>query len=157
MTDIELSYRKNYNYLIQHTTARTGDVEKSKDLVQDAYVKMIEYFDRYGKSMKIINTTFPFLLIKQFIINEFRASTADKRNEKYLKDRKNYCEQENEIDYQRLINLLKDIPHFDIFLDFINGYKYRELAEKYNEKIGTIKAWIHRFRDESQIKLLTLK
>jgi RNA polymerase sigma-70 factor (ECF subfamily) len=153
MTEIEFN-----NKLIEikpdlkrYAMSLTKDYEKSNDLLQDTYFRAIKY-----KNYFAINTNFNawvFTIMKNIFINDYRKSVTrniidnndindlqyiNKSSDKgFFSPESIYAENEMLIAIKSLNDIFR-IP----FKMYIEGYKYKEIADKLNLNIGTIKSRI---------------
>lgn len=127
----------------------TKDMETAKDLVQDTFVKAIQYRDKYTADNNI--KAWLFTILRNTYLNQVTKLSAkntinDETEDEYILKNTMYEEYnaENSIntkDIQTTIDNLEDdyrIP-FQLFVD---GYKYKEIADKTNLPIGTVKSRI---------------
>jgi RNA polymerase sigma-70 factor (ECF subfamily) len=128
----------------------TSDHEKADDLVQDTYLKAISYKDKFVDYTNL--KAWVFTIMKNTFINNYRRnikentlidSTQDlyyvnlSNDKGYISPDSSYSE--NEI--EKAIDSLEDefrIP----FRMHVEGYKYKEIADELNLKIGTVKSRI---------------
>jgi RNA polymerase sigma-70 factor (ECF subfamily) len=128
----------------------TADRESAMDLVQDTYLKAITNKDKFVDFTNL--KAWVFVIMKNTFINNYRRNLRGNikfdgiQNLQYidhLHDRgfispeSNYSEGEIE----RAINALSDefrIP----FRMHVNGFKYKEIADNLDLKIGTVKSRI---------------
>jgi RNA polymerase sigma-70 factor (ECF subfamily) len=124
-------------------------METAKDLVQDTFVKAIQYRDKYTADNNIKAWLFTILLntyLNQVTKLSAKNTINDETEDEYILKNTMYEEYnaENSIntkDIQSTIDNLEDdyrIP-FQLFVD---GYKYKEIADKTNLPIGTVKSRI---------------
>jgi RNA polymerase sigma factor (sigma-70 family) len=128
----------------------TSDSERADDLLQETMLKVLTYRDKFKQ-----NTNFKawvYTIMKNTFINEYRRNlktrnTFDDSNNDihliYSKDKvypapdSFYCSKE----IHNSIDALEDeyrIP----FTMFFEGYKYKEIAEKLDLPLGTVKSRI---------------
>lgn len=128
----------------------TSDHERAQDLVQDTYLKAISYKDKFVDFTNL--KAWVFTIMKNTFINNYRRNIKentliDSTQDLYyvnLSDDKGYVSpdstySENEIELA--IESLEDefrIP----FRMHLEGYKYKEIAEELDLKIGTVKSRI---------------
>jgi len=142
-----LSLENNLKY---YALSLTSDKERANDLLQETFLKALTYQDKFSE-----NTNFKawvYTIMKNTFINDYRKASKSKNSlsgsnsEFHLliaKDRI-YPSPEsfystNEI--EKSISELDDeyrIP-FQMFLD---GYKYKEIAERLELPLGTVKSRI---------------
>jgi len=127
----------------------TRDTETAKDLVQDTYLKAIQYKDKYTSDNNI--KAWLFTILRNTYLNQvtrlsYKNTINDESEDEYiLKNSMPHNETAESVintgDISQTIDNLDDdykIP-FKMFLD---GYKYKEIAEHINLPIGTVKSRI---------------
>lgn len=148
--------------LFVYAYSLTYDREKARDLLQETFLKALTY-----RHMFIPNTNFKawiYTIMRNTFINDYRRNEKAKQTFKdsnadfQLKFEKHttYMSPEsiclsNEI--LKCINLLDDeykVP-FKMFLD---GYKYKEIAEVINIPLGTVKSRIFFARKKLEKSLI---
>ena len=126
----------------------TANREDARDLLQETYLKALTYKDKFEDNTNIKAWT--FTIMKNTFINNYRKSvkqstTFDGSTNQFLINSKpdsfgpDAMYSHSEI--SKKINELDDefrIP----FQMHTSGYKYKEIAEKLNLKIGTVKSRI---------------
>lgn len=145
--DTLLGLRKKLHY---YALSLTADPEKADDLTQETMLKALTYRDKYTQ-----NTNFKawiYTIMKNTFINDYRRNIKirntfyDSNSDFHLlfsKD-KVYPAPDSlysAVEITNTIDQLEDeyrIP-FTMFLD---GYKYKEIAEELNLPIGTVKSRI---------------
>jgi RNA polymerase sigma-70 factor (ECF subfamily) len=128
----------------------TSDRDTALDLVQDTYLKAITYKDKFVDYTNL--KAWVFTIMKNTFINNYRRNIKENtiidgtqdlyyinqpQDKGFISPESHYAEGEIE----KAINSLADefrIP-FQMHLD---GYKYKEIADKLNLKIGTVKSRI---------------
>jgi RNA polymerase sigma-70 factor (ECF subfamily) len=128
----------------------TSDRDTALDLVQDTYLKAITYKDKFVDYTNL--KAWVFTIMKNTFINNYRRNIKENtiidgtqdlyyinqpQDNGFISPESHYAEGEIE----KAINSLADefrIP-FQMHLD---GYKYKEIADKLNLKIGTVKSRI---------------
>ena len=128
----------------------TYDRDTALDLVQDTYLKALTYKDKFVDYTNL--KAWVFTIMKNTFINNYRRNVRENtiidgtRDLYYLNqplDKGSISPESNysEAEIEKAINSLEDefrIP-FRMHLD---GYKYKEIADKLNLKIGTVKSRI---------------
>ena len=128
----------------------TYNRDKAKDLLQDTYLKALYYKDKYEEVANF--KAWVFTIMKNTFINDYRKSVRENRafdNSETLSLINNLTESqlskpESEFIYKEInkdIDALADelkIP----FRMHTEGYKYKEIAQNLNLKIGTVKCRI---------------
>ncbi len=142
-----LSLENNLKY---YALSLTSDNDKANDLLQETFLKALTYRDKFAA-----NTNFKawvYTIMKNTFINDYRKASKSKNSlsgsnsEFHLqiaKDRvypaPDSFYSTNEI--EKSISALEDdfrVP-FQMFLD---GYKYKEIAERLELPLGTVKSRI---------------
>jgi RNA polymerase sigma-70 factor (ECF subfamily) len=128
----------------------TSNREDARDLVQETFAKAITYREKFEDHTNMAAWT--FTIMKNTFINNYRRTlraktTFDNTEDLYYLNLKIIIKSESPdskyfaIEIQKLIDELGDdfkIP----FTMHTQGYKYQEIAEKLNLKIGTVKSRI---------------
>lgn len=136
--------------LLYYAYTLTLDQEKAQDLLQETFLKALTYRDKFEQ-----NTNFKawiYTIMKNTFINNYRRNLKTKKiydgsisdyNLKFTKD-KSYPSPESTYQSKEIckcINALEDeykVP-FNMFLD---GFKYKEIADDLNLPLGTVKSRI---------------
>jgi len=128
----------------------TSDSERADDLLQETFLKALTYRDKFTQ-----NTNFKawiYTIMKNTFINDYRRKVKTKNtfegsnNDFHLMFTKDKVYPAPDSFYSskeitKSINALEDeykVP-FTMFLD---GYKYKEIAEELNLPLGTVKSRI---------------
>ncbi|MFW6226841.1 MAG: RNA polymerase sigma factor, partial [Bacteroidota bacterium] len=126
------------------------NMEDSKDLLQETFMKAIAYREKFVDHTNLKAWT--FTIMKNTFINNYRKAvkantTFDNTDDLYylnLNKESGFDSPESSYstsEIEKAINELEDefrIP----FLMHVKGYKYKEIADKLNLKIGTVKSRI---------------
>jgi len=152
MTTIEFSYQLTglEDKLTRFAMRLTSNREDAKDLMQETMLKAYTYRTHYEDCTNMLAWT--CTIMKNIFINNYRRSMRhqtifDNTNDQFFLNRSQY------IDYSspdsiytikqlnQIINSLKDEfkTPFKMHLD---GYKYKEIADKLDLNIGTVKSRI---------------
>ena len=128
----------------------TSDREKAKDLLQDTFMKAIMYRDKFEAFTNLKAWT--FTIMKNTFINNYRRAVRENTtmdNTKdlyYINKPRDFGYDSPESDFsvkeiRKAIDKLED--EFRIPFEMHNaGYKYKEIADELNLKIGTVKSRI---------------
>ena len=128
----------------------TSNRDEAKDLLQETYLKVLTYMDKFEEftNMKAWTCT----IMKNTFINNYRKSkrentTLDNTKDLfYLKITKEspLMHPDSEYSYNELNKAVNSLEvEFRVpFLMHTEGYKYKEISEKLELKIGTVKSRI---------------
>ena len=128
----------------------TSDREKAKDLLQDTFMKAIMYRDKFEAFTNLKAWT--FTIMKNTFINNYRRAvrentTMDNTKDLYYINKPKdfgYDSPESDLsvkEIRKAIDKLED--EFRVPFEMHNaGYKYKEIADELNLKIGTVKSRI---------------
>jgi len=136
--------------LLIYAMSLTSDTANAQDLLQETFLKALIYSDKFTQNTNF--TAWVFTIMKNTFINNYRRNMSAKStfdttiNEFHLKIEpdKGYPSPEsvyNSKEIIKCIDALEDeykIP----FNMFIEGFKYKEIAEELNLPLGTIKSRI---------------
>lgn len=128
----------------------TSDPEKAQDLLQETFLKALTYRDKFRA-----NTNFKawiYTIMKNTFINDYRRNVKAKntfdttnndfhltfsKDERYPAPDSIHAEKEIKMKIQKL-----EIEFREPFQMFLNGYKYKEIADKLDLPLGTVKSRI---------------
>lgn len=152
MTVLEFNYQLTNlsGNLERFAMSLTSNLDDAKDLLQETFAKAIAYRDKFQDNTNLKAWT--FTIMKNTFINNYRRNlkantTFDNTVDLYylnLNKESSFESPDSEFsvkEIQKKIDELND----DFKLPFImhtQGYKYKEIAEKLNLKIGTVKSRI---------------
>ena len=139
----------------------TSNRNEAKDLLQETYLKALTHRDKFEEFTNMKAWT--YTIMKNTFINNYRKSkrvntTLDNTNDLFylnITKQSSLMHPESEYSFNELnktINYLEDefrVP----FMMHAEGYKYKEIAEKLELKIGTVKSRIF-FTRKKLMKLL---
>lgn len=142
---LELKDRLTY-----YALSLTSDQDRAQNLLQETFLKALIYKDKFTPETNF--KAWIYIIMKNTFINEYRKgvktrNTLDVSNyDVYLRFQKDnsYSSPENIYNTKEIlkcINALEDefkVP-FNMFLD---GYKYKEIADHLDLPIGTVKSRI---------------
>jgi RNA polymerase sigma factor (sigma-70 family) len=142
-----LSLENNLKY---YALSLTSDKDRANDLLQETFLKALTYSDKFAEDTNF--KAWVYTIMKNTFINDYRKASKSRNSlsgsnsEFHLKVAKDKMYpspdsfySSNEI--EKSISSLEDeyrIP-FQMFLD---GYKYKEIAEKLDLPLGTVKSRI---------------
>lgn len=127
----------------------TRNSENAGDLVQDTFLKAIQYRDKYTADSNI--KAWLFTILKNTYLNQVTKLSAkktinDESEDDYILKNTMFDNQnaETKISTKDIESTILDLEEdyripFQMFLD---GYKYKEIAEDMNLPIGTVKSRI---------------
>lgn len=137
------------NSLSYFALSLTRDSENAKDLVQETFLKAIQYRDKYTADNNI--KAWLFTILRNTYLNQVTKLSAkntinDESEDEYIIKNTMFDNENAEIEINAneitsTINALENeyrIP----FQMFVDGYKYKEIAEHTNLPIGTVKSRI---------------
>ncbi len=128
----------------------TANREEAKDLLQETYVKALTYRDKFEEFTNMKAWT--YTIMKNTFINNYRKSkrentTFDNTKDLFLLNITKESALQNpdsEYSLKELNNAVNSLDD-EFRLPFVmhtEGYKYKEIAEKLDLKIGTVKSRI---------------
>ncbi|MBN1597959.1 MAG: RNA polymerase sigma factor [Bacteroidales bacterium] len=163
MTAIEFNYQLTNlsSNLERFALSLTSNLEDAKDLLQETFAKAITYRDKFEENTNLKAWT--FTIMKNTFINNYRRNvkantTFDNTDDLYyLNINKESAFESPDSHYsvkeiQKSINELSDEFRLP-FMMHTQGYKYKEIADKLNLKIGTVKSRIFFTRKKLMEKL----
>lgn len=118
---------------------------EGEDLVQETYLRLWKYRDRYESTAKL--STFLFILARQVLIDAYRSKTRRKiREESYSKQLEDVVQpkafsMEDDVRWavSQLSEPLREVVEFAVFQDL----PYQEVSEILEIPIGTVKSRMH--------------
>jgi RNA polymerase sigma-70 factor (ECF subfamily) len=136
--------------LLFYAISLTSDTDKAHDLLQETFLKALTYSDKFTQ-----NTNFKAwvsTIMKNTFINNYRRNMSAKNtfgtsnNEFHLKieNDKAYPSPESIYNSQEIIECINnlEIEYKIPFNMFIEGFKYKEIAEELDLPLGTVKSRI---------------
>jgi RNA polymerase sigma factor (sigma-70 family) len=163
MTAMEFNYQlTNLSGNLQRfALSLTSNSEDAKDLLQETFAKAITYRDKFEDNTNLKAWT--FTIMKNTFINNYRRNikantTFDNTDDLYYLNLKNESHSETpDMEYsvkeiQKKIEELSDEFRMP-FIMHTQGYKYKEIADKLQLKIGTVKSRIFFTRKKLMEKL----
>lgn len=128
----------------------TYDKEEAKDLIQETYLKALVYKDKFVDYTNL--KAWVFTIMKNIFINNYRKSVrvntiVDSSKDLLLLNNtkeSRHVLPDSEYAYHEINNVIDGLQNeFKIpFTMHHEGYKYQEIAENLNLKIGTVKSRI---------------
>jgi RNA polymerase sigma-70 factor (ECF subfamily) len=136
--------------MMKFALSLTADHTRAEDLVQDTFMKALTYKDKFVDYTNL--KAWVFTIMKNTFINNYRRSVKENtiidgtqdlyflnlpQDSGFISPESNYSISELE----RVIESLED--EFKVpFKMHVQGFKYKEIAEKLDLKIGTVKSRI---------------
>ncbi len=126
----------------------TANHEDARDLLQETYLKALTYKDKFEDNTNIKAWT--FTIMKNTFINNYRKAvkqntTFDSSDNQFMINSKSENFGPDSMYSHSEISKKIDALEDDFRLPFqmhTSGYKYKEIADKLNLKIGTVKSRI---------------
>jgi len=152
MTALEFNYKllglqKNLKYFAYTLTSNYDDAQ---DLVQETYLKAINNREKFSANTNLKAWT--FTIMKNTFINNYRKNVrnntiVDKTDDLYylnLSKESKISSPESKYAEKEIVKKINAIDEgqrkpFEMYND---GYKYKEIADKLNLSIGTVKSRI---------------
>lgn len=159
---LNLVLLKNQSILKNIAFKFTKDPEEINELVQETLVRSIKYIDNFFNNPKLVSWL--YVIMKNVYINHYRRHQRHTEYEHFqsagYKD--SGCSEpytNNTVNGKFIMSDIQDalkmLPpdYYELFVLYIEGYKYRELAEYFGIPEGTVKTRIHHTRKFLQKKL----
>ena len=118
------------------------NINGAEDLVQETYLRLWKYSDRYKKTAKL--STFLFILARQVLIDSYRRESSRVNREEA------YSEKINQVEPPKVSCVAEDVrwavsqlspPLREVVeLGFFQELPYKEVAEILSIPIGTVKS-----------------
>jgi RNA polymerase sigma-70 factor (ECF subfamily) len=152
MTAMEFNYKLLglQNNLKYFAYTLTSNYEDAQDLVQETFLKALTNRDKFTDDTNLKAWT--FTIMKNTFINNYRQSVRqntilDKTDDLYflnLSEKSNTGLPDSAYAVKEINNEIRKIDEDQRrpFEMYNNGYKYKEIAEKLNLSIGTVKSRI---------------
>ncbi|MDR2009848.1 MAG: sigma-70 family RNA polymerase sigma factor [Bacteroidales bacterium] len=141
-----LSFENSLNYFALSLTRNTED---AKDLVQETFLKAIQYQDKYTTDNNI--KAWLFTILKNTYLNQVTKLSSkntinDETEDEYILKNTMFDDENAEtvINTQNIRGTISELDEeYRIpFQMFVDGYKYKEIAEEINLPMGTVKSRI---------------
>jgi RNA polymerase sigma-70 factor (ECF subfamily) len=164
MTALEFNYQLTglSSNLERFALSLTANREDAKDLLQETFAKAISYRDKFVDNTNLKAWT--FTIMKNTFINNYRRATKanttfDNTDDLYylnLKKETHINTPESEYTIKEINKAISELEdEFRIpFLMHTQGYKYKEIADELELKIGTVKSRIFFTRKKLMEKLV---
>jgi RNA polymerase sigma-70 factor, ECF subfamily len=140
----------------------TADRDDAKDLVQETNLRSLKYYDKFVHKANFRAWT--FTIMKNTFINNHRHTLLqniyrDQTKELFYINQREYIESDDIFSASEItqkIEKLKETLRIP-FKMFIDGYKYKEIADELGLNIGTVKSRIFFSRKKLRYQLNTSK
>ncbi len=145
--------------LTSYALSLTSNLDDAKDLVQESYYKALSNSDKFNMETNL--QAWMYTILKNTFINNYRRN--NRRNSMFPQDiheyvinnRQSSCNPESDFSCREMEEKISALaPEFRIpFMMHNNGYKYQEIAEELNLKLGTVKSRIHFSKEKIKERL----
>ena len=152
MTSIEFNHQLTSleEALERFAMSLTLNREDARDLVQETYLKALTYREKFINDTNL--KAWVYTIMKNSFINNYRRSARENTTFDNTKDLYylNHSNQGNESSPETTLSADEIQAHIDKLEDDLKipfkmhyeGYKYKEIADEMNLKIGTVKSRI---------------
>ncbi len=129
----------------------TADREEARDLVQETFLKALKYCSKYAYESNF--KAWAYTILKNSFVNDYRRSSRQNTlNNNTCKDFFNYYRVSSELchpddaysfkELEKAVDALQEEFKLPFKMHY-EGFRYQEIAEKLNLKIGTVKSRIY--------------
>jgi RNA polymerase sigma-70 factor (ECF subfamily) len=150
MTALEFNYElvQIKDHLRRFAFQLTMNSENAEDLLQDTYIKALSNSDKFRENINFKAWT--LTIMRNIFINDYRRNQKNKRIDKtpdhftMVQRVTDHNTPDNNISVKQINDALNNLdPEYQVPLAMhIQGYKYKEIAERLNLKMGTVKSRI---------------
>lgn len=165
---LEIFYLKEHKNLVKIYTKKAGSVEDAEDIVQEAFVSALTYFDKFDPTKSKIGTWFYTILSRTFWHYRADGNRVETIKEKLtfeleaLGDESSLCHPD--FDMFELAELLElsiasqstQSQRTILCAHFVHQLTYREIESAYQVPYKTVVDTIYRFRKAFKHKHPTL-
>ncbi len=138
------------NKMYYFALSLTSNSDKAHDLVQETYLKALTYQSKFSSDTNLM--AWIYTIMKNTFINEYRRNLKAKTTLESQSGRMQMSFSKDDFypsvdsihaekEIYKKIDLLED-EFREPFQLFLNGYKYKEIAEKLDLPLGTVKSRI---------------
>jgi RNA polymerase sigma factor (sigma-70 family) len=156
-TQIEAFYKENFNRLIKRVGHRAGTHWAAEDVVQEAFVRALKYWDTYDPANKEIGAWFNTILnnaLRDYTRDERRYGMCEEFEDEKHNDLALSPEALGAAAKIRELIAAKGQPTKSILtMYYLQGYKPKEIVEVLDVEVKTVRQYVWRFRDELKEKL----
>lgn len=163
---MNIALQKNEGILKNIAYKFTKDPEEIQELVQETMVRSLRYIDKFINHPKLV--AWLYVIMKNVYINQYRR--IQKRTQ-YENFQIFSCKNDGALEpasantvedkfvADDILFAMSKLPkeNAELFLRYLEGYKYRELADQFNMPQGTVKTRIHCTRKFLQKQLAVYK
>lgn len=152
MTAIEFQYKliNLQESLMGFAYRLTADKDDAKDLVQETFLKSLKSYDKFVHEANFKAWT--FTIMKNIFINNYRHcllqnTFRDQTKESFYVNKTEASDSGDAhsaysaLEIKQHLEKLKDALRIPLKM-YVEGYKYKEIADKLNLNIGTVKSRI---------------
>ena len=160
-SDFAASIVQFQNELWRYAIKITGDREEANDLLQETFLKVLSNESKFLPDSNL--KQWIYTVMRNLFINNYRRSQrccTFSQNENVVRVLTESCSREihpieDLYDIKEMYRLVNALPsEYRIpFIMYVSGFKYREISEKLNLPIGTIKSRIFITRKKLQLAL----
>jgi RNA polymerase sigma-70 factor (ECF subfamily) len=126
------------------------DPERSKEIIQDAYVRIWQNAAKFDRT-KGTASAWLVTLTRRLAIDELRrrdlpVSSLDEDESLMNTLAADFVETEplGMDRVSRCLGTLRDDYRRAILLTYVHGYTYDQLSQRFDRPVGTVKTWVHR-------------
>ncbi|MBD1422369.1 RNA polymerase sigma factor [Sphingobacterium chuzhouense] len=159
---LNLALLENQSILKNIAFKFTKDPEEINELVQETLVRSIKYLDNFFNNPKLVSWL--YVIMKNVYINHYRRNQRHTEYENFQSAgyREEGCSEpfttntvEGKFVMKDIRDALKKLPqdHYELFVQYMEGYKYRELSDHFGLPEGTVKTRIYHTRKFLQKQL----
>jgi RNA polymerase sigma-70 factor (ECF subfamily) len=146
----------HYNYFYRVAKRLTRNSMDAEDLVQDTYARAFNFFDTYreGSNCK----AWLYTIMKRVYLSYYRKNNLmSETTIEQVPDSVYFENEENTLSREEMIKLMgkiKDEFKFVLILFHLDEFSLKEISDKLEWPLGTVKSRLHRGRKEFK-KLLS--